>query len=142
MLFVSGHMHTYHDQTVNGVRYIVNAHGGDVHGLALRREDFELLHVQVGPGDEWQVEARPYGRRRSWAVARDQLAVRMWYDRRRPLPYLLGWPAALFLKLIGKYVPVVRYPVERRIPSREILQARRRKNADGRTGGPAPECPS
>ena len=132
LLFVSGHEHTYRDESVDGVRYIVNAHGGDVHGLALQRADFELLHVRVSADGAFEVEPRPYKRRRAWPVARDQFAVRLWADRRKPLGAFLGLPAALLLKALRRYVPVVHHPVERRIPSRDVLVERRRAFA-GRT---------
>ena len=132
-LFVSGHLHAYHDEVVDGVRYVVNAHGGDVHGLALRREDFELLHVRAEADGTLTIEPRPYSRRRDRRAALDQLAVRMWSDRRKPLGALLAWPVDLLARLAGRHVPVPRHPVERRVPSREVLLARRRANAAYRT---------
>jgi predicted phosphodiesterase len=131
-LFISGHLHAYHDEVVNGVRYIVNAHGGDVHGLALRREDFELLHVRMDAASGLRAEPAPYERKRSLATAVDQLAVRMWSDRRKPLGAVLAWPAGIVLRMIGRYIPAVKLPVERRIPSREVLHTRRRAFAEAR----------
>lgn len=125
LLVVSGHLHDYRDETVGGVRYVVNAHGGDVHGLALRREDFELLHVRVAADGTVAVEPRRYARRTSWRTAWHQVLVRTWAERRRPLGALLAWPAAALLRLLGREVPVPRYPQERRQPDREILRARR-----------------
>ena len=125
-LVVSGHLHAYRDETVNGVRYIVNAHGGDVHGLGLLRNDFELLQVHFSTEAEMTIERTRHRRKRSWRTAGDQLAVRLWSDRRKPLGAFLGLPAGLLLKLIGRQVPVVRLPVERRLPERAVLQARRR----------------
>jgi len=126
LLVVAGHMHTYHDATVDGVRVIVNAHGGDVHGLALRRADFELLHVRV---DHAGIVAEPrrYRRKRDWRTARDQLAVRFWADRRKRWGALLGWPAGLVLRLLGRSVPVTRVPEERRVPEQAVLDARRKQ---------------
>ena len=137
-LFISGHLHAYHDETIDGVRYIVNAHGGDVHGLALRREDFELLHV-IGKADgTLEVEPRPYTRAHSHATALDQLAVRFWSDRRKPWGAVLAWPVGALLALVGKSVPIVKHPVERRIPSREILVARREQYAAARREAAGP----
>lgn len=123
---IAGHMHTYRDEVIRGVRVIVNAHGGDVHGLSLQRDDFELLHVDVGP-DGMTVEPRRYRRKRDAEAALDQLAVRFWSDRRKPWARLLGLPAELLLRLFGRSVPIVRHPVERRLPPREVLVARRRE---------------
>lgn len=126
LLAVSGHLHDFHDQTVDGVRHIVNAHGGDVHGLALRRDDFELLHVRVGP-DGTHIEPKRYARDHDARASLDQLAVRFWSDRRKPWGAVLAWPAGLLLRLLGGHVPVVRYPVERRVPERTELLARRKR---------------
>ncbi|MDA1194315.1 MAG: metallophosphoesterase [Planctomycetota bacterium] len=124
LLVVSGHLHRYHDEVVDGVRHLVNAHGGDVHGLAIRRGDFQWVRVDVeGATCEVHVESLP--RRRSSAAYIDQLAVRLWSDRRKPLGALLAWPARLVLRALGRDVPVVRYPEERRVPAREVLIARR-----------------
>lgn len=125
LLVVAGHLHDYRDETVNGVRYVVNAHGGDVHGLALKRGDFELLHVSVQADGSLRVEPRRYRRRLSWRAAWNQVCVRLWADRRRPLGALLALPVGLLLRLLGRGVPVVRHPVERRYPEREVLAARR-----------------
>ncbi len=125
-LVVTGHMHSYHDEVVHGVRCIVNAHGGDVHGLALRREDFELLHVH-GRGGELEVERKAYPRQRDGATALDQLAVRFWSGRRKPWGHVLGWPMGALLKLLGRDVPIVRHAVERHVPERDVLVARRRE---------------
>ncbi|MDJ0522119.1 MAG: metallophosphoesterase [Planctomycetota bacterium] len=131
LLVVAGHLHEYRDELVNGVRVIVNAHGGDVHGLALQRDDFELLHVRVGP-EGTEVEPRPYRRRKDPHTALDQLAVRFWADRRKWWGALLGLPADLLLRLLGRSVPIVKHPVERRIPAREVLVSRRREALETR----------
>jgi 3',5'-cyclic AMP phosphodiesterase CpdA len=123
-LVVSGHLHDWCDRAVDGVRHVVNAHGGDVHGLALRRGDFELLHVRAGP-EGLEVERRAYPRRHDARTSLDQLAVRFWSDRRRPWGALLAWPVDLVARLLGRHVPVPRHPQERRVPDRETLIARR-----------------
>ncbi len=123
-LVVSGHLHAYHDEIVDGVRHVVNAHGGDVHGLAIRREDFQVLYVDA-TADGIETRLASYPRRRRAAVYRDQLAVRFWSDRRKAWGAVLAAPGRLVLKLFGADVPVVRWPVERRVPPREVLDARR-----------------
>jgi len=123
---VSGHLHQFHDETVRGVRHLVNAHGGDVHGFGLRREDFQVLHVRVD-AQGFAVEMQSMARKRDLATYLDQLAVRFWSDRRKPWGAILAWPGRLMLKLFGRDVPVIRYPVERRVPAREILLERRRE---------------
>jgi len=128
-LLVSGHLHDYHDEEIHGIRCIVNAHGGDVHGLALKRADFELLHVTLD-GADVHIERKAYARRRDPRAALDQLAVRFWADRRKPWGALLAWPAGLVLGLLGLRAPIVRHPEERRPPARDVLVARRR---EGRT---------
>jgi 3',5'-cyclic AMP phosphodiesterase CpdA len=134
LLVVSGHLHDYRDETVRGVRYVVNAHGGDVHGLGLRRGDFELLHVTVRAGGGLEVEPRRYRRRLSWRAAFDQACVRLWAERRRPLGAVLSAPVHLVLRVLGRHVPIVRHPVERRYPERAVLEARRRRPlGDGRS---------
>ncbi len=125
-LIVSGHLHTYHDETIHGIRCIVNAHGGDVHGLALTRADFELLHVTLD-GEDVHVERKAYKRRHDPRAALDQLAVRFWSDRRKPWGRVLALPVALVLRMIGRHVPIVRHPEERRPPPRDALIARRRE---------------
>ncbi len=123
-LVISGHLHDYRDETIDGIRYIVNAHGGDVHGLALSRSSFELLHVTCHESG-MTVEPRPIERRASARTAWHQLLVRVWAERRKPLGAFLGWPADQLLRLVGRAVPVPRYPEERRHPDRETLRARR-----------------
>lgn len=123
-LAISGHLHAFHDETIDGVRHIVNAHGGDVHGLGIRRADFQLLLVDVD-ADGVRTEMKGYARKRDPRAYADQLAVRFWSDRRKPWGAVLAWPGRMVQKLLGLDVPVVRYPVERRVPSREVLAARR-----------------
>ena len=125
-LVVSGHLHAFHDEVVDGVRHVVNAHGGDVHGLAVRRDDFQVLFAEATPeGVETRVMGYP--RRRDASVYLDQLAVRFWSDRRTWWGALLAAPGRFVLTLVGADVPVVRWPVERRVPAREVLEARRRE---------------
>ena len=129
-LAVSGHLHDYHDEVVDGVRHVVNAHGGDVHGLALSREDFELLHVRITP-EGMTVEPQRYARAHDARASLDQLAVRFWSDRRKVWGAVLAWPVGLLLRALGRDVPVVRHPVERRVPEREVLVARRKRPLGG-----------
>lgn len=124
LLVVSGHLHEYRDETIDGVRYVVNAHGGDVHGLALRRSTFELLYVTYEQG-ALTVEPKPLERALSVRTAWHQLLVRLWAERRKPVGAILAWPADRLLRLVGRSVPAPRYPEERRHPDRETLRARR-----------------
>ena len=83
-LVVSGHLHEWAEGTVNGVAYVVNAHGGDVHGFDLRLGSFELLHVVVAP--EGVRRERSTHRRRPWLrVFGNQFFVRCWSLGRRGL---------------------------------------------------------
>ncbi len=117
LLHVSGHLHAYVDQRVEGIRYIVNAHGGDLHGYDPGLGGFDLLHVEVDAGGRLaHVERRTYARRRDPRTYLDQLCVRLWDERRR-LPWaLLAAPAGWLLRPLGLYVPVVRYPEQRAYP--------------------------
>lgn len=105
LLMVAGHAHTFSDRTVRGVRYVVNAHGGDVHGLALRRGAFELVCVDVGPGGDVRVLRTEHRRRRSARAYANQLAVRCWWSRRRGLGRLLALPAGAALRLLRARAP-------------------------------------
>ena len=125
-LVVSGHLHAFHDETVDGVRHVVNAHGGDVHGLAIRREDFQVLYVDA-EADGVRTRLEGYERQRNARTYGDQLAVRFWSDRRKPWGAVLAWPGRLVLRAFGADVPVERHEVERREPPREELRARRRE---------------
>ncbi len=102
-----GHDHEYVEREVNGVRYVVNAHGGDVHGLALRRGPFELLRVEVRADGTWSKAIVPH-RRRPWLrVYLRQLAVRAWWARRRGLGRVLAAPAGLVLAGFALRAPLV-----------------------------------
>lgn len=117
LLHVSGHLHAYADQSVEGIRYIVNAHGGDLHGYDPGLRGFDLLHVEVDPaGSLTRVERRTYARKRDPRTYLDQFCVRLWDERRR-LPWaLLAAPAGWLLRPLGLYVPVIRYPEQRAYP--------------------------
>ena len=108
LLVVCGHLHERFERVIGGVRYVVNAHGGDVHGLGLDRGPFELLRVDV-EADGRASERFTTHRRRPWPrVYWNQLAVRCWWSRRRGLGRVLAAPAALVLGALG-----VRAPLER-----------------------------
>jgi hypothetical protein len=95
---VSGHLHAFSDRVVDGVRYVVNAHGGDVHGLDPGLRAFDLFEVRVHPDGRVETERHPVARRRDWRAVWDQLCVRAWCDRRRPLGRVLALPGALLLR--------------------------------------------
>jgi hypothetical protein len=81
---VSGHLHDDAEATVAGVRYLVNARGGDFAKRAWRAPpDFTLLWADVGPGGAVVFRRERVPRRRSGATALDQLAVRLWAEGRR-----------------------------------------------------------
>jgi hypothetical protein len=79
---VSGHLHEDLDVTVNGVRYLINANGGDLDSRGPTRPA-SLLLMEMG------ADAKPTFRRvplerRSWlAVDVDRLWIRLWSERRR-----------------------------------------------------------
>jgi hypothetical protein len=106
LLVVCGHKHAYTDRVVNGVRYVVNAHGGDVHGLALDRDPSELLRVEVRADGTSSHEVVRLARRPWLRVYANQLAVRCWWSRRRRGGALLSLPAALPLSALGLRAPL------------------------------------
>ena len=124
-LVMAGHLHKFQDLVVNGVRYIVNAHGGDVQGDTLRRRNFELVFADVLEDGSFETRIEQYERRTSLRAMRHKLYVRMWADRRKRLGRILAAPAGLLWRLLGWYVPVVRHPVQRRFPTREEVEQRR-----------------
>lgn len=123
-LVVAGHLHQFKDVVVNHVRYIVNAHGGDVAGDTLRRRNFELVFLDVAADGSFETRIEQYARRTSLRALRHKLYVRMWADRRKRIGRVLAAPAAILWKLFGWYVPVVHHPVQRRFPSREEVEQR------------------
>ena len=108
LLVVCGHLHERLEREVGGVRYVVNAHGGDVHGMGLDRGPFDLLRIDVA--EDGAVRERfTSHRRRPWLrVYGNQLAVRCWWARRQGLGRVLAWPAAWVFARLG-----VRAPLER-----------------------------
>jgi Calcineurin-like phosphoesterase len=109
-LVVCGHQHAWADREVAGVRYLVNAHGGDVHGLALRRGPAELLRVEVDADGAATFERETIHRRPSPRTYLDQLAVRAWCERRRRPGSLLALPAALLLAALHLRAPRTGHP--------------------------------
>ncbi len=106
LLVVCGHMHEFLDREVNGVRYVVNAHGGDVHGLGLDRQAFELLRIEVAADGSYSQEITRHARRPWLRVYANQLAVRCWWGRRKPGGALLTLPAGLCLGALGLRAPL------------------------------------
>jgi Icc-related predicted phosphoesterase len=107
LLVVTGHKHEYLEREVNGVTYVVNAHGGDVHGLDLGRGPFELLRVEVGPGDAFRHEITRHGRRPWLRAYWHQFCARCWSLRRGGGGAVLALPAALLLGLLRLRAPLV-----------------------------------
>ena len=106
LLCVCGHEHEYLERQVGGVRYVVNAHGGDVHGLGLSRGPFDLLRVVVSAGGS-TTERITRHKRRPWRrVYLHQLAVRAWWSRRKGLGAVLAAPASLVLGPLGLRAPL------------------------------------
>ncbi len=118
LLHVSGHLHRFADRTVDGVRYVVNAHGGDLHGYDPGWRAFEVLEVEVGPdGRLGGVCRRAVRRRPDGRTYLDQFLVRLWDERRRWPWRAIAAPAGWLLRPLGLYVPVVRHPEQRPYPS-------------------------
>lgn len=87
---VSGHLSRDAETEVDGVRYIVNAEGGDVDGRRwFAPPTFHLRVAEVGADGTVSWRRRVVPRRVSWATTLDQLLVRAWASGRR-------WPARLF----------------------------------------------
>jgi hypothetical protein len=101
---VSGHLHDDAEATVGGVRYLVNARGGDFPKRAWRAPaDFTLLWCDVGPGGSVAFRRERVARRRDGATTLDQLAVRLWAEgRRRPLRAVAAPLRALARLLPGR----------------------------------------
>jgi hypothetical protein len=81
---VSGHLHGDHDVTVAGVRYVVNANGGDLDGGLFRSpRPASVLVLEVPPDGPPTLRRVGLERDADWGVRLDQLLVRLWSDRRR-----------------------------------------------------------
>jgi hypothetical protein len=80
---VSGHLHHDADVVVRGVRYYVNAHGGDVAAKASAPSDFRIVIADVAA--DGAVTFRPVSRERRWwmRVEVERLCVAAWGARRR-----------------------------------------------------------
>jgi len=88
---VSGHLERDADRVVGGVRYVVNAEGGDVSGDPWRGPaTFRLLLVDVAADGRTRLRRVELARRRDRSIALDQLAVRLWADARRGPLRVLG----------------------------------------------------
>jgi len=80
---VSGHLERDAEAVVDGVRYVVNADGGDTSGDSLRAPaTFRLLLVDVAVDGSVSLRRLELARRADRSVALDQLAVRLWADSR------------------------------------------------------------
>lgn len=89
---ISGHLERDAEKVVDGVRYVVNAEGGDVSGDPWRGpRSFRLLLVDVASDGVVSLRRIELPRRRDPAVALDQFAVRLWSDSRRGIGRPLGW---------------------------------------------------
>jgi predicted phosphodiesterase len=93
-LVVSGHWHRPAEALVDGVPWVVNPLGGDVHRAPLGLGRFEVLWATVHADGRVERETvRP--RRRPWLrVLLHQLQVRLDRESRRPLGRLLAFPLA------------------------------------------------
>ncbi len=108
LFVVCGHLHERFERVVGGVRYVVNAHGGDVHGLGLGRGPFELLRVDVAPDGATDERFTSHPRAPWFRVYWNQLAVRCWWARRKGLGRFLAAPAARLLSGLGLRAPLQR----------------------------------
>ncbi len=88
---VSGHLEHDADVVIDGVRYVVNADGGDVSGSPMRGPtSFRLLLADVDAVGRVSLRRIELPRRRDRSVALDQFAVRLWSDSRHGIGWLLG----------------------------------------------------
>ena len=95
---VCGHLHADADETVNGVRYYVNAHGGDVAAKSSSPPDFRIVMADVR--EDGTVDFRPVSSERRWwlRVEADRLCVKAWVERRkRPWAWVLAPSGLLWL---------------------------------------------
>ena len=95
---VSGHLHADADETVNGVRYYVNAHGGDVAAKSSTASDFRIVMADVA--EDGSVEFRPVSCERRWwlRIETERLWVKAWVERRkRPWAWVLAPSGLLWL---------------------------------------------
>lgn len=88
---VSGHLERDMEAVVDGVRYVVNADGGDTSGDALRGPTtFRLLLADVAANGGVSLRRLELPRQRDRSVALDQFAVRLWADSRRGFGRVVG----------------------------------------------------
>ncbi len=88
---VSGHLERDAEAVVDGVRYVVNADGGDTSGDSLRGpKTFRLLLADVGADGRVSLRRIELPRRRDNSVALDQFAVRLWADSRHGVGRAFG----------------------------------------------------
>jgi hypothetical protein len=84
VVVVSGHLHEDAEATVAGVRYLVNARGGDFDKRAWRApRDFTLLWCDVAADGSATFHREAVPRRSCGRTALDQVAVRLWAEGRR-----------------------------------------------------------
>jgi hypothetical protein len=105
-IVISGHLARDAEAVVDGVRYVVNAEGGDVAGGAwLAPPTFRLLLADVDAAGGVSLRRVSLARRTSWRTTGDQLLVRLWSDGRRLPGSLVAAPGLLLLRLFGCRVP-------------------------------------
>jgi hypothetical protein len=103
---ISGHLSRDAEAVVDGVRYVVNAEGGDVDGGTwLAPPTFRLLLADVDAAGGVSLRRMNLARRTSWRAALDQFLVRLWSDGRRLPGALVAAPGRSLLRLVGCRIP-------------------------------------
>ncbi len=122
-LVIAGHLGRSVDVERDGVRYLVNAAGGDLSGGGLRREPWQLVRVTASPDGSIDVATRRLARRRDPAIARDYRLLR--WDRacRTTFGAILAAPIDLPLRACGRRVGSTKPPRRRAYPTREEAAA-------------------
>ena len=137
-LYVCGHLHKTLDETIDGVRYIVNAQGGH-RPKGSDSGTFQLLRVTAGQGGRLDVRFDEHPCERDGRILWLRFVLRVADARRRPWVAALCAPAHLPLRALGWAAPIVRHPLRREQPTeaeaRQWLKEEQRVGAAG--GSPA-----
>ena len=101
VLVMSGHLEHDAEAVVDGVRWVVNAEGGDVAGGAwLAPPTFHLRVADVDAAGGVTLRRLELRRRTSFRTTLDQLLVRAWSSGRRFPALLFAAPARLLVRLL------------------------------------------
>lgn len=103
VLAVSGHLERDAEAVADGVRFVVNAEGGDVSGGRWRAPPgFRVVVADVSAEGAVTLRRLDLRRRLSLATALDQLLVRLWADGRRFPGLLFAAPARALAALLRR----------------------------------------